>query len=148
MSLHLRTSVLAVVGLTASLVALTGCSSVEALLSQQESVTYATVAEAREGGLDAPWLPGDATDIRMVRSTASNAPDAVVLVDSAAGLDPAVCAEVDRQSAPSYSIDGAPDVYRAETVYACGAWAVLVADGGWYGWTPSHPDEAAQAPDA
>lgn len=141
-----RSTALALVGIALAGVALTGCSAIEEAFSRQESRTYDTLADAREDGVDAAWIPADATGIRLTRTTDAGAANATVLLESARELDPAVCAEVSRQSAPTYSIEGAPDVYKAETVYACGAWSVLAADGGWYGWTPNHPNEQTQSP--
>ena len=33
-----------------------------------------------------------------------------------------------------------------EHVFAGGTWSVVPTDAGWFGWTPNHPDEAAQSP--
>lgn len=148
MNRRTATLTLGLAGIVAATTALSGCAALEGVFTKQQSAEYATAADAGEAGIDAEWIPADATDIRVTRSTAADAPDAVVLLASAADLAPGVCAEVERQSAPSYSIDGAPDVYAADTVFACGAWSVVAADGGWYGWTPNHPHEAEQAPAA
>ncbi|MFB4349675.1 hypothetical protein [Microbacterium sp. CR_7] len=142
---NLLTSV-AAVGLLAS-VALTasGCAVVDGLVHKQKSAEYTDAAAfAADGDLDAPWLPADGTQIRVTRST--QADDAVLAAESGEELDPAVCAEVPRQSAPAYTLDDTVDVYDLDTVFACGDWTVAKTSDGWLGWTPNHPDEAAQSP--
>ncbi|GAA1941495.1 hypothetical protein GCM10009775_36610 [Microbacterium aoyamense] len=126
--------------------ALTGCSAIEGAVYQRHSATYDDVGALADSELTADWIPSDATNIRTVASTREKSTDVVVLLDSAATLDPTVCAEIDRQSGPTLAIDGAPDVYALDTAFACGEWTVAQADGGWYGWTPNHPDEQAQSP--
>ncbi len=50
----------------------------------------------------------DATDIRIVESTASADPTAVILLTSSTALDPAECAEIDRMSGAQYTIEEPP----------------------------------------
>lgn len=80
----------------------------------------------------------------MRTSTVEKAEDAVILLTSASDLADA-CTEVERQSAPSWTLDGAPDPYKAKTVFVCGGWSVMATDGGWYGWTPNSDGERAAA---
>lgn len=126
--------------------ALTGCSVLDDLAYKQRSIQFDDAASASaDWGRDAPWVPGDATDIRIVEST--NADDAVLLADSASGLDPALCSAVARQSGPAYEIEGAPDAYSAADVMVCGEWAVIPSESGWYAWTPLAPGERQGAHD-
>ncbi|GAA3214343.1 hypothetical protein [Microbacterium terregens] len=134
-------------GLVAATLALQGCAVVDELVYKQRSSAFPTAEAAREAwDLDAAWVPADAKDVRVVESTVAGASDAVLLVSSDTALDPALCAEVIRQSGAGYTIDGAPDAYRADTVFACGPWSVIPSDEGWFGWTPNHPNELAQSP--
>lgn len=141
-----RHLVLITSALLAATLALQGCASVDEALYKKKSATFETATAANAGwDVDAAWIPGDSTDIRVVESTTPDATDASVLLVSAAELDPDLCQEVSRRSAPSYTIDGAPDAYGADTVFACGPWSVIPADTGWFGWTPNHPDEEKES---
>jgi hypothetical protein len=125
-----------------SIAALTGCSSIQGALQKESSVEFDTAADVADAwDRTAPWLPEDATDIRIQQATEGD--PAVLLATSDAELDPALCAETDRQSAATFTVDGAPDSYAADSVLACGDWAVIPTDDGWYGWTPNHPNEKA-----
>lgn len=145
MNKRTSTLALAAAGILTLGTALAGCSAIDEIAYKQKSEMFDTAAALAESGVNAPWVPADASGIRVTRTTVSGAGDASVLVDSEADLDPALCTEVDRQSAPVYDVEGAPNALKADTVFACGAWSVMPADGGWYGWAPNHPDEAAQA---
>jgi len=128
-----------VAGLT--LIALTGCAPILDTLQNEATSSYpSTTAVEEEWGKNAPWLPDDATEI-SIRET-PDADPAVLLASSVEPLDPALCVEVERQSAPVFSVAGSPDPY-VDRVFACGDWAVMPTDDGWYGWTPNHPDEKA-----
>jgi hypothetical protein len=136
-----RTVLLAILA-TISIAALTGCASIQGALQKESAAEFDTAADiADEWDKSAPWLPEDATDIRIHQ--ASEGDPAVLLSTSDAELDPSLCVEVERQSAATFTVDGAPDSYAADNVFACGDWAVIPADNGWYGWTPNHPDEKA-----
>ncbi|MCR2762540.1 hypothetical protein NQ152_03345 [Microbacterium sp. zg.B48] len=140
-------SFLALATAVVALLAVPACSVVDEIAYQRHSTSFEDVSQMNEdGALQLKWMPSDATSIRLVESTREGATDATVLVDSASDLDPAVCAPVDRQSAPSLSIAGAPDVYAVDTVYACGKWTIVPTRGGWYGWTPNAPGEEVQTP--
>lgn len=141
-----QTRILAALAAAASLsVVLSGCSLVDELAHKMRSVSYDTAAElADEWEGDAPWLPADATGIRIQESTMNDT--AVILASSSAELDTALCAVVPRRSAPAYQMEGAPNAYKADTVFACGVWAVVASDDGWFGWNPSHPEEQKQSP--
>ena len=138
-----RSAALLALTLTAA-TALTGCAAVDGLLHKEKTGEYADVTAFEEWDGTAPWVPSDATEIRTHESTDGDV--AVVLLDSDEELDPALCAEVDRQSAPAFSIDGGPNVFKTDRVFACGDWTVAASDAGWYGWTPGHPDEKEQSP--
>ena len=123
-----------------SATALTGCS-IGDTLNNERVTEFSTSAELVDTwSKSAPWLPTDATDI-ITRETPDAEP-AVLLATSATALDPDLCVEIERQSGPVFSVDGAPKAY-VDTVFACGDWAVIPTDDGWYGWTPNHPDEKA-----
>jgi hypothetical protein len=126
--------------------ALTGCSAVSTILQKEKTGEYADVTALEDWDGNAPWIPSDATGIRTHESTDGTV--AVVLLDSDAELDAALCAEIDRQSGPAFSIEGAPNVFKTDRVFACGDWTVAPTDDGWYGWTPSDPDEKEQSPAA
>ncbi|WP_214466423.1 hypothetical protein [Microbacterium flavescens] len=136
----------------AAAVAVPGCAVVDELVYKQRSSSFDALADAPDASVaHAAWVPADATDIQIVESTNADAGNATLLLTSSAPLDPDLCVEVDRQSAPSYAIDGAPEIYGengAATVFACGAWSVVASDDGWFGWTPNHPDEHARSPAA
>jgi hypothetical protein len=128
-----------------AMLALAGCSAVDEVAHKVRSQSFDTSAALASGWKgSAPWLPTDSTSIQLRQSTVAD--DAVLLVKSDQELKPELCAQVTRQSAPSYEIDGAPDVYAAKKVYACGGWSVIKAGDGWLGWTPNHPDERAKSP--
>lgn len=139
-----RIAAVAAAGLAA--LALPGCAVIDELAYHQRSSSYEEPAAAPESSpAHAAWVPDDARSIRITETTQPDAANAVVMVTSSSALDPEVCTEVDRQSAPSYTLDGAPDVYKADTVFACGEWSVVATEDGWFGWTPNHPDEQAQS---
>ncbi|GAA3654113.1 hypothetical protein [Microbacterium marinilacus] len=142
----LRLRALAGAALTAAVLAVaTGCAAIEDALHKERSLSFETLHDLAEGwDREVSWFPADATGIRIAES--SIAADASVLLASSQELDPDLCAPSDRLSAPSYQVDGAPDVYAASDAYACGAWTVIAAPGGWYGWTPNHSDERAASP--
>jgi hypothetical protein len=122
-----------------SAVAVAGCAGIEDGLQNESSVDFETAAEvAAEWDSTAPWLPEDATSIR-IHQTAGGDP-AVLLSTSDTALDPSLCVETERKSAAAFTEDWSADVY-VDTVFACGDWAVIPTDTGWYGWTPNHPDE-------
>ncbi len=126
--------------------AATGCSSlVDRVLYNENHFSFDDRA-ALEKGLeqDVPWVPADAT--RITGTVSTDATNGAVLLHSDADLDPGICAETTRLSAPVYALDGAPDVFEMDTVFACGDWSVVFTDDGWLGWTPNHPDEAAVSP--
>jgi hypothetical protein len=128
-----------------AVILLTGCSALDDTFSRQASSEYPDASALRsdwEG--DAPWVPSDATLLQLTQST--DAVDATILLTSDLDLNPDLCAEVPRQSAPTISVDDAPDVFAMETVFACGSWTVGATPSGWLGWTPGHPDEFAQSP--
>lgn len=136
---------LALAATTAVALSLTGCTSIQQMLQHESTGTFAdTETLVADWDKTAPWLPADATDISVHESTDGDPASLVATSDAA--LDLSQCAEVDRQSAPTFAIDGTPNIYKIDTVYACGDWAVVPTDDGWYGWTPNDPDEKAASP--
>lgn len=127
------------------LVSLTGCSSIGQVLRQEAAHEFESQGQlVTQWGKDAPWLPADATSIRTYEATDGDPASLTAVSD--ADVDPARCAKAERGSAPTFAIEDTPDVYKIDRVYACGDWAVVPTEDGWYGWTPNHPDERAQSP--
>jgi hypothetical protein len=125
----------------AGVLSLTGCSAYDSLVHKQATSTFDDAGAFHDGAeVDAEWVPADATGITMRTSTLEDSQDAVILLTSDAAL-PDDCVEVERQSAPTWSLDDAPDPYEATTVFACGDWTVMATGNGWYGWTPNSDDE-------
>lgn len=127
--------------------ALTGCSAVTDLLHNETETAFDDL-EAFEAewprAEEAGWLPGDAELIHVREST--NGDPAIIGVTSGSLLDPTTCAETERLSGPSFAADWAPDDVYVDRVFACGDWAVMATDHGWFGWTPSAPGEQEVAP--
>lgn len=129
------------------LASLTGCSGIGDALRQETSHEFATKDQmVEQWAKEAPWLPSDATSI-LTREATEGDPASLTAV-SGTELDPAQCVEVERASAPTFALENTPDVYKIDRVFACGSWAVVATDDGWYGWTPNDPDEQAQSPGA
>lgn len=127
------------------LMPLVGCAAVVDALRGEAAGEFATRDDlVADWDKDAPWLPADATAIVTHEST-EGAPASLRAVSSAA-LNPALCVEVERESAPTFALAGTPDVYKIDRVHACGDWSVVATDDGWYGWTPNDPDERVQSP--
>jgi len=95
----------------------------------------------------APWLPDDATDIKIKEAT-DYGPEfdpAILETKSDTDLDPEQCAEIDRVSSPAFTASWSPDTNVAR-VFVCGGWDVIAIDGGWFGWTANTPEEQNQSP--
>lgn len=123
---------------------LTGCTTISDVLYHQESNRFASADELTEDwDKTAPWLPEDATDIKTHESTTG--PPAILAATTATALDPTMCAEVTRESSPEFVQSWSPGDTYVDSVWACGEWAVLRTDNGWFGWTPSDPDEQAKS---
>ncbi len=143
-----RPAVFALAVVVPATVLLSGCSIVDEVLYHERSVEFATAAELTTGWAgSAPWVPDDATDIRLREKTEGDVAT-IILTSAETELDPAVCVGVERRSAPVFAVEEAPDVFKLDEVQACGDWAVMPAAGGWFGWTPNHPDEQAASPSA
>ncbi|MET4583205.1 hypothetical protein ABIE21_002724 [Conyzicola nivalis] len=129
------------VAVAASLgLALSGCALADTLQNETAS-SYGTKGELDEQwGKAAPWLPADSADIDVRESTRSE--HAVLRASTDAALDPASCTLTERESLWTYSVDWAPRTLPDE-VWACGDWAVVETDGGYFGWTPNSAGEAA-----
>lgn len=131
--------------LLAGALTLSGCAAYDSIVHKQATSTFDDVAAFDDGAeVDTDWLPADATAITVRTSTIEDAPDAVILLtsESALGED---CVEVDRQSAPAWVLDDAPDPYTVKTVFACGDWSVVQSADGWFGWTPNSEQERSAA---
>ncbi|MGX1792701.1 hypothetical protein ACWIDW_07120 [Microbacterium sp. NPDC055312] len=143
--MNARTALAASALIAAAGFSLTGCAVYEELVHQQSTHTFDDLAAFRaEADVDAPWIPADATDITVRTSTSESSDDAVILLtgDFALAGD---CTDVERRSAPVWTLDGASDPYAGKTVFACGDWSVIPADDGWFGWTPNSDAERADA---
>lgn len=125
-----------------SSVSLVGCAIGDALQNERAAEFATTADVVDDWERPAPWLPDDATAIRVREAPGADA--AVLLGTTSSPLDAADCVEVERRSAPVFGVEGSPDGY-VDTVLVCGEWAVIPADDGWFGWTPIHPDEEAAA---
>lgn len=142
--MNARTVLAVPVLIVAGLITLSGCSVYDSLVHKQTTSSFDDAdAFAKDGEVDADWVPDDATDITVRRSTLDDAADAVILLTSGSPLDG--CRAVDRRSAPSWVLDDAPDPYTADTVFACGQWSVIASDDGWFGWTPNSAEERSAA---
>ncbi len=131
--------------LLAGAMTLTGCAAFDSIVHKQATSTFDDVAAFEdEAEVDAGWVPADATAITLRTSTIEDAPDAVVLLTSETALGED-CVEVERQSAPAWVLDDAPDPYAAKTVFACGEWSVMETADGWFGWTPNSEAERSAA---
>lgn len=143
--IQLHARLLAVAATIPLALVFSGCSVVDELAHKTRSASFDTAAElTAEWEGDAAWLPADATDIEIRESTTDTV--AVILASSGDELDPALCTLVPRQSAPAYELEGSASAYDVDEVFACGEWAVMASETGWFGWNPNHPGEAQQSP--
>ena len=125
-------------------VSLSGCSIADTLQNESSHEFESVTVMDADWNADAAWVPSDATDIRVHASL--NGEIAILAATTTDDLDPALCAEVERQSGPVYGEDWAPDAYSADEAWACGVWTVIPTDDGWFGWTPNDPDEQQASP--
>lgn len=126
---------------------LTGCSAVTDLLHNETETGFDDLEAFEEEwprADEATWLPGDAELIHVRES--SDADPAIIGFQSASLLDPTKCTETERLSGPSFTDEWAPEKVYVDRVFACGDWAVMATDDGWFGWTPSAPGEQKVAP--
>lgn len=124
---------------------LTGCTAIAEQLHHEASHTFSSTTDlAGNWNRSVPWLPADATEIRTHESTTGD--PAILRADTKTKLDPARCAEIDRQSAPTFDEPWSPKSVYVDKVWVCGDWAVIPTDNGWFGWTPVDPDEKALSP--
>ena len=136
---------IAAVGILA--LSLTGCSMVTDLLHNETESEFADRAAFEKDwprADSAEWLPDDAQLIHVRES--GDGTVAIIGFASASELDPQQCVETDRLSSPSFTDDWAPSEVFVDRVFACGDWAVMATDDGWYGWTPSAPGEQEVVP--
>jgi hypothetical protein len=133
----------ALIGMSLGMIALSGCSVMSDTVSNQRALQYESVTDLEIGwDKDAPWLPPDATDIRIRESTSGD--PAVLRAVTGTELDPKRCVITTRQSDPTFTDTWTPDPY-VDDIWACDDWAVIATDDGWFGWTPLDPDEKAAA---
>ena len=137
---------LAIVILPLAALSLTGCASVTQFLSSESETHFADGGELFDSGIidpgEATWLPTDASDIALQRSTKSDVtPTAVIAFTS--GSELIGCVETERLSLPAYNVAWGPgdEIVAETTVHACGEWVFVPVDNGWFGWTPSAPGE-------
>jgi hypothetical protein len=126
---------------------LTGCSAVTDLMHNETATDFDDVAAFEEDwprAGQAAWVPGDAEDIHVRESSGGD--PAIIGFDSGSLLDPTQCVETERLSGPSFTDDWAPEKVYVDDIFACGDWAVMKTDDGWFGWTPSAPGEQEVAP--
>ena len=127
----------------AGAIALSGCSAVDEIAYKQRSLEFVDQsALAADGTRKIAWVPSDGTGIKIVESTVAS--DAALLVTSSSDLDQTMCLPHARLSAPSYTMEGAPDVYAISDAFVCGDWTVVPTEDGWYGWTPNSESERAE----
>jgi len=139
-----KTSALLAVPLVAiALISLSGCAVLDVVRHETGGTFDTTMDLTNHWDKSAPWVPADAVDIETRESTQGD--PAILRAITTSELDPTLCVEVERQSGPSFEQDWSVDPY-VDTVWACGDWAVIPTEDGWYGWTPNHPDEKAQSP--
>ena len=125
--------------LVVATLSLTGCSAVEDLLYGEETHQYDNLNSLQadwSGAETVEWMPDDASDINIRQST-----DGTVAILGFASDESLECPEVERLSGPTFGDDWAPTDVYVDTVFACGAWAMIPTGDGWYGWTPSAPGE-------
>lgn len=126
---------------------LTGCTAVTDLIHNETTSDFEDRAALEADwprAEAAAWVPGDAEQIHVRESTGGD--PAILGFESGSPLDPTECAETERLSGPSFAADWAPSDVYVDRVFACGDWAVMKTDTGWFGWTPSAPKEQDAAP--
>lgn len=139
---HVPAKAVAVSALSIAALALAGCAQLSDI-AHGKSTTHVDTRAA----LKAPpeWLPSDASDITVVTGTNggdTSTPPTTVLFTSAEGVVSDRCADVERNSAPTMTLDepDAPEEYTAETVTRCGAWSMVAKGDRWLAWTPNTAD--------
>lgn len=126
---------------------LTGCSAVADLIHSEQTWDFddqKSFAEEWPRAAGAEWVPDDAELIQVRESL--NGEVGIIGLTSSATLDEVKCVETERLSGPSFTDDWAPEKVYVDTIFACGDWAVMKTDDGWFGWTPSAPGEQEVAP--
>lgn len=125
--------------------ALSGCSKIIDTIQPEKSNQFTSTQDlAKNWNQRVTWLPADATQITTQEASAGGA--AILGATTPTKLDVSQCAETERQSAPAYSEPWSPKDVYVDRVFACGDWAVIKTDSGWYGWTPNDPDEKSVSP--
>lgn len=125
--------------------ALGGCSDLANQLQPTKDADFSSAQDLAENwNQPAEWVPADATEIKTQEASAGG--PAILAATTDTELDASLCSETDRQSAPVYSEAWSPEDVYVDSVFACGNWAVMKTDTGWYGWTPNDPDEKAVSP--
>jgi hypothetical protein len=140
---------IAVTLISALALSLSGCTAIVDFVHHEAEAHFDDATALAKGWDKAAtviaWLPDGATSIDTRESTQGDV--AIMRFDSATPLDPALCAQTERRSLSSFDASWAPsDVVKETSVWACGTWALIPTDDGWFGWTPSAPDEQAAVP--
>ena len=137
--------------LAATALLVSGCSQLGDVAQNQATSHADTRADMQS---PPNWLPADATDITSVSGTAGgdDTPTTATFT-SKAGVTDSSCESTPRHSAPTMSVEGGPDPYKAETVLRCGPWSMTSRGDHWVAWTPNTGDaepgaEATQTTDA
>ncbi|MBM3715093.1 MAG: hypothetical protein FJW64_05040 [Actinobacteria bacterium] len=132
----------AVAGLAAIFLTTAGCALVNDVAYGMKQTTHANPVElAQERGTTLDWMPSDARSISRVASTREDGVESILFTSATA---PTGCTETERMSAPTMSIDDAPDVYDIDEVFVCGRWAVAAGPGDAYvAWTPAAEADAS-----
>jgi hypothetical protein len=129
---------LAAIGIAVAALAL--ATPIMDALHKQHRETFPTYADAQRGWSGVPmpeWIPQDSTDLRNLATTAET--NAVIRVDSAAAT-PVGCTSGQRHGMPSLAADWVPEPANPAggiwepTVWRCGPYEVIAADGGFLGW--------------
>jgi len=125
-------------------IALTGCSEVDDLLSQRHRETFPTYAEAERSwvGVDIPgWIPRDSVDLNNLATN-----DETVSVIRVTTLsEPVGCEPGERTGIPALAAEWSTEKWPAQ-VLTCGDYEVMPLDDGWLGWF--NATEPGQKPSA
>ena len=115
------------------LIAVTGCTQIDNLLSQQHEEVFTTYQQAERDwvGVDVPsWIPDDATDLRNLATFDETVSVIRVVTDSDLAGE---CAPGDRSGIPVLEADWSTQDWP-DRVQRCGDYEVMPMDDGWLGW--------------
>jgi hypothetical protein len=115
------------------LIAVTGCTQIGNLLSQQHEETFSTYSHAQRDwvGVDIPsWIPDDATHLRNLATLDETVSVIRIVTDSGLAGE---CAPDDRSGIPALAADWSTEDWP-DLVQRCGDYEVMPLDDGWLGW--------------